>query len=195
QADDRSRKRSWRTGLRFSISRWWRRASRSWRCETAGEGGADRCRAGEEATSAPRGTRARPVGRQRRHGQRGVDCTKTRVLSDPGETRDGSARRASFQGHDHGSGRALRAAEPARPELPAARRARRRRHDFAQDRRAGEGVFDRPAASRARAPQVSDRVLAALEGGILTATLNRPEKKNAIDTPMIDALLAVLERA
>src|SRR5207249_9815672 len=66
---------------------------------------------------------------------------------------------------------------------------------FAQDRRAGEGVFDRPAASRARAPQVSDRVLAALEGGILTATLNRPEKKNAIDTPMIDALLAVLERA
>jgi len=42
---------------------------------------------------------------------------------------------------------------------------------------------------------VSDRVLAALEGGILTATLNRPEKKNAIDTPMIDALLAVLERA
>src|SRR5206468_2460645 len=54
---------------------------------------------------------------------------------------------------------------------------------------------DRPAASRARAPQVSDRVLAALEGGILTATLNRPEKKNAIDIPMIDALLTVLERA
>ena len=42
---------------------------------------------------------------------------------------------------------------------------------------------------------MSDRVLAALEGGILTATLNRPEKKNAIDTPMIDALLALLERA
>ena len=42
---------------------------------------------------------------------------------------------------------------------------------------------------------MSDRVLAALEGGILTATLNRPEKKNAIDTPMIEALLAVLERA
>jgi methylglutaconyl-CoA hydratase len=42
---------------------------------------------------------------------------------------------------------------------------------------------------------VNDRVLAALEGGVLTATLNRPDKKNAIDTPMIDALLAVLERA
>jgi methylglutaconyl-CoA hydratase len=42
---------------------------------------------------------------------------------------------------------------------------------------------------------MSDRVLEALEGGVLTATLNRPEKKNAIDTPMIDALLQVLERA
>jgi len=42
---------------------------------------------------------------------------------------------------------------------------------------------------------VSDRVLAALDGGVLTATLNRPERKNAIDTPMIEALLAVLERA
>ena len=42
---------------------------------------------------------------------------------------------------------------------------------------------------------MSDRVLAALDGGVLTATLNRPEKKNAIDTPMIEALLAVLERA
>ena len=42
---------------------------------------------------------------------------------------------------------------------------------------------------------MSDRVLAALDDGVLTATLNRPEKKNAIDTPMIEALLAVLERA
>ncbi len=42
---------------------------------------------------------------------------------------------------------------------------------------------------------MSDRVLVALEGGVLTATLNRPEKRNAIDTAMIDALLALLERA
>jgi len=42
---------------------------------------------------------------------------------------------------------------------------------------------------------VSDRVLVSLEGGILTGTLNRAEKKNAIDTAMIDALLALLERA
>jgi len=42
---------------------------------------------------------------------------------------------------------------------------------------------------------VSERVLAELQGGILTATLNRPEKRNAIDAPMIDELLALLERA
>lgn len=41
----------------------------------------------------------------------------------------------------------------------------------------------------------NERVLVSLQGGVLTATLNRPEKKNAIDTPMIDALLATLERA
>lgn len=42
---------------------------------------------------------------------------------------------------------------------------------------------------------MTDRVLASVEGGILTATLNRPEKKNAIDELMIDQLLAALERA
>lgn len=40
-----------------------------------------------------------------------------------------------------------------------------------------------------------ERVLAVLQGGVLTATLNRPEKKNAIDASMIDGLLALLERA
>jgi len=42
---------------------------------------------------------------------------------------------------------------------------------------------------------VSERVLVTVEGGILTATLNREDKRNAIDTAMIDALLATLERA
>jgi methylglutaconyl-CoA hydratase len=42
---------------------------------------------------------------------------------------------------------------------------------------------------------MTDRVLATVDAGILTATLNRPEKKNAIDTLMIEALLEVLERA
>ena len=42
---------------------------------------------------------------------------------------------------------------------------------------------------------MSDRVLVQVAGGVLTATLNRPDKRNAIDTAMIDALLAVLERS
>jgi methylglutaconyl-CoA hydratase len=42
---------------------------------------------------------------------------------------------------------------------------------------------------------VSDRVVVQIAGGVLTATLNRPDKRNAIDTPMIDELLAALERA
>jgi methylglutaconyl-CoA hydratase len=42
---------------------------------------------------------------------------------------------------------------------------------------------------------VSDRVLVNVASGVLTATLNRPDKRNAIDTAMIDALLAALERA
>ena len=42
---------------------------------------------------------------------------------------------------------------------------------------------------------MSERVTVAVQGGVLTGTLNRPEKKNAIDTPMIDGLLALLERA
>ena len=42
---------------------------------------------------------------------------------------------------------------------------------------------------------MSDRVLSALQGGVLTGTLNRPDKRNAIDAAMIDALLALLERA
>ena len=42
---------------------------------------------------------------------------------------------------------------------------------------------------------MSDRVDVQIAGGILTATLNRPDKRNAIDAPMIDELLATLERA
>src|SRR3989475_102463 len=106
-----------------------------------------------------------------------------------------TARSPALQRHDLRPSRAVRAAQPPRPELPAAWRARRRRYHLAQDRRPGEGVFHRAPASRAGAPQMSDRVLAALEGGVLTATLNRPEKKNAIDTPMIDALLTLLDQA
>jgi len=39
------------------------------------------------------------------------------------------------------------------------------------------------------------RVLATVQEGILTVTLNRPEKRNAIDAAMIDGLIATLDRA
>jgi methylglutaconyl-CoA hydratase len=42
---------------------------------------------------------------------------------------------------------------------------------------------------------MSDHVTATLGRGVLRLTLNRPEKKNAIDTTMIEALLEHLERA
>jgi len=42
---------------------------------------------------------------------------------------------------------------------------------------------------------MSERVLVTVAGGVLTATLNRPDKRNAIDTAMIDALIAMLDRA
>lgn len=42
---------------------------------------------------------------------------------------------------------------------------------------------------------MTDRVVVTVAGGVLTATLNRPDKRNAIDTAMIDGLLTALERA
>jgi methylglutaconyl-CoA hydratase len=41
----------------------------------------------------------------------------------------------------------------------------------------------------------ADRVQGALAGGVLTLTLNRPDKRNAIDSGMVEALLQSLERA
>lgn len=41
----------------------------------------------------------------------------------------------------------------------------------------------------------ADPLLVQLEGGILTGTLNRPEKRNALDAATIDALYALLDRA
>jgi methylglutaconyl-CoA hydratase len=41
----------------------------------------------------------------------------------------------------------------------------------------------------------AERVLARVESGILSLTLNRPDKRNAIDSGMVEALLTQLERA
>lgn len=41
----------------------------------------------------------------------------------------------------------------------------------------------------------ANRVLSAVDGGILTLTLNRPEQRNAIDATTIDALVEQLDRA
>lgn len=41
----------------------------------------------------------------------------------------------------------------------------------------------------------SDRILAGLQDRVLTLTLNRPDKRNAIDSPMVEQLLQQLERA
>ena len=41
----------------------------------------------------------------------------------------------------------------------------------------------------------TERVLAELDSGVLTLTLNRPEKRNALDSLMIDALHEQLDRA
>ncbi|HEY3278878.1 MAG TPA: enoyl-CoA hydratase/isomerase family protein [Gemmatimonadales bacterium] len=42
---------------------------------------------------------------------------------------------------------------------------------------------------------MSDRVVVTTTGGVCTVTLNRPDKRNAIDSAMIDALLAALDAA
>jgi methylglutaconyl-CoA hydratase len=42
---------------------------------------------------------------------------------------------------------------------------------------------------------VTERIAAALADGVLTGVLNRPEKRNAIDSAMIDGLATLLERA
>src|SRR6266566_3214451 len=59
------------------------------------------------------------------------------------------------------------------------------------------GALDGGAAdgNRRKGTQVTDRVLTTMAGGVLTATLNRPDKRNAIDIAMIDALTAMLSQA
>src|ERR1051325_3346292 len=178
RAGDRSPRRSWRIGPRCWTKPWCGPPSRCWTYEKA---------ARRSRTCALRG--------QGRHRQRRTDLQEGQGLSAAREAGDGGAGRAAFSRHDQGPGRALRAAQSSRAQLPASRRAGRRRHDLAQDRRAGESLFDGAAQDGNRGEAVSERVDVTVAGGGLTATLNRPDKRNAIDTAMIDDLLAALERA
>src|SRR5438034_10740152 len=177
-------------------SRWWSHAWKWWTYE-ATEGWKDGRTEGAESPRPSRRACPCPVWGQGRHGECRPHRPQATVLSHPRRAGHRGARGPPLPRHDHGEGGALRAAQPPGAELPPARGARRRGHDVAQDRRPGKGVLHRAAAAgdRHRGAPVSDRVLTALEAGILTATLNRPEKRNAIDEPMIDALLAMLERA
>ena len=104
---------------------------------------------------------ARPLGRQGQHRQRRPHRARAGVLPAAGARGHAGAGGPPLQG-DGERRRAVRAAQSQRAQFPAARRARRRRHHLAQDRRAGQGVLDgaapdgdpgargaRPAAARA----------------------------------------------
>src|SRR5688572_3896088 len=52
-----------------------------------------------------------------------------------------------------------------------------------------------PHCSEWKSRSVPERILVDLAGGVLTVTLNRPDKRNAIDSVMIDELHAMLDRA
>ncbi len=80
----------------------------------------------------------------------GVIALQPRVVPILERVPHSRARRASISPAHHRRRRALRASQSERAELPAARRARRRRNAVAQDGRTGQGVFDRSASPRSR---------------------------------------------
>ena len=95
-----------------------------------------------------------------------------------------------------------------RAQLPAARRARRRRHHLPQDRRPGQGVLDgaapdgNPGSGGAGPPADARHERAARlrscrrsRAACSRLTLNRPDKRNALSSELIEALHAALERA
>src|SRR5690606_4502030 len=99
--------------------------------------------------------------------------------------------------HPHPAGRACRGGTLRRHEPPA------------QDHRTGQGKGDargdlRRAARRlGRLCRTDDRVrrtmnetvLSTLEGPIAWITLNRPERLNAMNRPLVDGLIAALSAA
>src|SRR5690606_739427 len=154
-------------------------------------------------------TRARPLGRQRRHGEHRADRAPTRVLSAAGRAGHGGTRQAALRPDGERWGREVRTAQPLRPELPVARSAGRRRHGLAHDRCTGQDVLDCAAAHGDRGARRSDpfprdhasrdmkdgRVLYDVADGVAALTLNRPEKRNALDAATVAALREAFARA
>ena len=95
-----------------------------------------------------------------------------------------------FEGVCLGPGRAFRVAESRRAEFSAARIAGRRRNAGAQGGPAGQDLFDRSSA-------YGDRrvILYHAEAGVARITLNRPEKRNALNAGLIETLHESLLRS
>src|SRR5439155_6607729 len=106
--------------------------------------------------------------------------------------------------------RALRGPEPARPQLLALRRARRRRQPVAAQRHPGQDARPRPAPDArrtARRPRrhapahpetramSTDLVRYEHRPPAVLLTINRPDKRNALNRALIAALTAAFERA
>src|SRR5579863_1959627 len=110
---------------------------------------------------------------------------------------DPRPRGRAFRRCDHGWRRSLRASQPGGAKFPPPRCARRWRHAVAQDRRAGQSLLDgapptRPGNPGCGGPMIHVRVERRNEGQIGVLTLARPEKKNALDRAMADAIVAGL---
>src|SRR5690606_34055188 len=143
------------------------------------------------------------------HGEHRADRAPARALPAARGTGHGGAREAALRLDGEGRGRALRAAQPVRAELPVARGAGRRRHGLADDGRAGQDVLDRAAAhggrgARRGGPRTrghatrdmsDDRLLYDVADGVAAITLNRPEKCNALDAATVAALRQAFARA
>src|SRR5688572_6436684 len=128
------------------------------------------------------------------------------MVPDSREARHAGSRRPTFRGNDRWRGRAVRAAKPQCAQLSAPWGARRRRHTFIENRRAGESVVDRALADDARCTRCRceaagtaggerdsvTRIRLSAEGLIGRITLARPEKRNALDRETADELAEAL---